>query len=366
MPLRLLADLRVVEIASGTTEFAGHLLAGLGAEVLLVEPPGGAETRARRPFAAARDPSRRSIPFLARNHGKRSIVLEPADAGDRERLTALVATAEVLLAPHGSPFDPLPAPGARCTQVVVRDDEGIGAASVTAFAASGGLAASGWPDRAPCNSPSWLAQDSAGTYAACFALVGAWLVRRGAPAPRFEVPLREAAIAGLTPWTRAMRSYAAAANAPARPARLGPSLHPYLPAADGYVRAPVPTPAQFDALVELVGGPDELRRPPWTERAFRTQNIDALVMLIEDRTRARTRADLVDGGQRLGLTITPVLTPAEVMADAHVRARGLFVEVDDPDLGRVPLMREAVRLPLEPAPPPPVPAPALDADAALA
>ena len=45
----LLSGFRVVEIAHPLTEYAGLVLAGLGADVFLIEPPGGASTRARQP-----------------------------------------------------------------------------------------------------------------------------------------------------------------------------------------------------------------------------------------------------------------------------------------------------------------------------
>ena len=77
MSIALLPELRVVELAHATTEYAGKILAEIGAEVILVEPPGGGATRERRPFASAHDPSRRSLPFLARNTDKRSIIVDP-------------------------------------------------------------------------------------------------------------------------------------------------------------------------------------------------------------------------------------------------------------------------------------------------
>ena len=46
-----LAGLRVVELASSRACFAGKLLAIYGADVVVVEPPGGHETRRWAPFA---------------------------------------------------------------------------------------------------------------------------------------------------------------------------------------------------------------------------------------------------------------------------------------------------------------------------
>jgi crotonobetainyl-CoA:carnitine CoA-transferase CaiB-like acyl-CoA transferase len=49
-----LSGLRVVELADPRTGFAGKLLADMGADVLLVEPPGGSALRRVGPFARIR------------------------------------------------------------------------------------------------------------------------------------------------------------------------------------------------------------------------------------------------------------------------------------------------------------------------
>lgn len=46
----MLAGLRVVEIADERAEYTGLLLAGLGAEVIKIEPPEGNATRRIGPF----------------------------------------------------------------------------------------------------------------------------------------------------------------------------------------------------------------------------------------------------------------------------------------------------------------------------
>lgn len=99
----VLAGIRVVELADEQAEYCGLALAGLGADVVKVEPPGGSPTRRIGPFYQDRPDPERSLFFWQYNRGKRSIVLDPAVAADRERLRALVASADVLLesAPRG-------------------------------------------------------------------------------------------------------------------------------------------------------------------------------------------------------------------------------------------------------------------------
>jgi crotonobetainyl-CoA:carnitine CoA-transferase CaiB-like acyl-CoA transferase len=361
MPGGLLSGMRVVEVAHATTEHAGRTLAELGAEVYLVEPPGGSPTRARRPYAATSDPSRRSIPFLARNAGKRSVVIDAACADDRAAFQALAAAVDILIAPAGALLlDPLPPVSG---PVVLIDDEGLGTSSIVAFAAGCGMSSSGWPHQPPCNAPSWLALDGAGIYAAGLALTGVWMTRQGLEPPRYTVSLREAAVAGLTPWTRPLMSHGlTAAGQGVSPARLGAGPYPIYQCLDGHVRVLTGTPRQWQAWRTLLGEPAVLMSEEWESAQYRAQHFEALFAISSEITRERKRDDLFREGQRLGLTITPVLGPADFPTDPHVRERGVFHPVTDPDLGEVQMMRAPYTFPGTALDYLPEPAPALGAD----
>ena len=88
-----LDGIRVVELGNDATLFAGRLLADLGAEVVLIEPPGGSGVRLHAPFLDDVAGLERSYEHLAYNAGKRSLVLDPASAA----LDGLVATADAVL-----------------------------------------------------------------------------------------------------------------------------------------------------------------------------------------------------------------------------------------------------------------------------
>jgi Mg-chelatase subunit ChlD len=75
-----LRGLRVLDLCDQTGAFAGKLLAGLGADVVLVEPPGGSPMRAIPPYWQGVPHPERSLFFWFYNAGKRSITLDPATA----------------------------------------------------------------------------------------------------------------------------------------------------------------------------------------------------------------------------------------------------------------------------------------------
>jgi crotonobetainyl-CoA:carnitine CoA-transferase CaiB-like acyl-CoA transferase len=92
-----LAGIRVVELGDEQVEYCGLTLAGLGADVVKVEPPGGNSTRRIGPFYQDHEHPERSLFFWQYNRGKRSIALDLRDASDRARFRSLVAGADVLL-----------------------------------------------------------------------------------------------------------------------------------------------------------------------------------------------------------------------------------------------------------------------------
>src|SRR5262245_33817071 len=92
-----LTGLRVIELADEQAEYCGLALAGLGADVIKVEPPGGSPTRRIGPFYEDQEDPERSLFFWQYNRGKRSIMLDLHQRADRDQFRALVATADVLL-----------------------------------------------------------------------------------------------------------------------------------------------------------------------------------------------------------------------------------------------------------------------------
>ena len=77
----MLAPYRVLDLTDGRAELATFVLAGLGADVIKVEPPGGSPSRREAPLADGEPDGLASLRFHAYNRGKRSVVLDVDDAG---------------------------------------------------------------------------------------------------------------------------------------------------------------------------------------------------------------------------------------------------------------------------------------------
>ena len=92
-----LGGLRVIELADEQAEYCGQLLAGLGADVIKVEPPGGSPTRRIGPFYQDIEDPEGSLFFWQYNRGKRSVVIDLESPDGPHRLVELIAKADVLL-----------------------------------------------------------------------------------------------------------------------------------------------------------------------------------------------------------------------------------------------------------------------------
>ncbi|MEQ9450843.1 MAG: CoA transferase [Pseudomonadales bacterium] len=91
------AGLRVVEVGNQSVALAGRILADLGAEVILVEPPGGQAIRHAAPFLHDEADVERGFAHLYFNTNKQSVVLDLQTEADRATFAQLVASADVLL-----------------------------------------------------------------------------------------------------------------------------------------------------------------------------------------------------------------------------------------------------------------------------
>src|SRR5487761_2279844 len=82
----MLAGLRVIEVADERAEYCGLLLAGLGAEVIKIEPPEGNATRRIGPVLDDEAGLERSLYFWHYNRNKKSVAFDLQTPVGREHL----------------------------------------------------------------------------------------------------------------------------------------------------------------------------------------------------------------------------------------------------------------------------------------
>jgi len=97
----MLEHLRVLEVAGFGTAICGQIFGDLGADVVVVEPPGGAELRRRPPFYENVPHPDRSLPWWAYNRNKRGVTLDLATAAGQAQFRRLAAEADFVLEGQG-------------------------------------------------------------------------------------------------------------------------------------------------------------------------------------------------------------------------------------------------------------------------
>ncbi|HTO06488.1 MAG TPA: CoA transferase [Myxococcota bacterium] len=99
----MLHGLRVLDLTDSLGALCGQIFADLGADVVLVEPPGGSPARRSPPFWKDEPGPERSLAFWSYARGKRSLVLDLERADDHSELVSLARGADFLIesAPPG-------------------------------------------------------------------------------------------------------------------------------------------------------------------------------------------------------------------------------------------------------------------------
>ena len=93
----MLEHYRIIDLCSGISQFAGYLLASLGAEVIAVEPPAGLATRQQGPFVDDTPGTENSLLHWSYSQGKKSITIDLTTADGYAQLCELVASADAII-----------------------------------------------------------------------------------------------------------------------------------------------------------------------------------------------------------------------------------------------------------------------------
>ncbi len=92
-----LTGYRVIELASERCALAGKLLADMGAEVIVVEPPGGCHTRSWEPFADDVPELENSLHWWHYNTSKKSVIVDLDTDIGADTFRSLIDTADVVI-----------------------------------------------------------------------------------------------------------------------------------------------------------------------------------------------------------------------------------------------------------------------------
>lgn len=338
-----LQGLRVLELAEGVSgPYCGKLLAGLGAEVIKLEPPQGDSSRREGPFPGDIPDPEKSGLFLHLNTGKRGIAA-PADLDSllREADVVIVGRRPAELAASGMSFEAWRAAHPRLViaSVTTFGLEGPYAdylgGELVAYALGGYAMLTGSPDREPLKAYGSLVQYQAGAQLA-LGVMAALLARDvSGEGQVVDCSAMQAATFLIGAVEQGAHFYGRIARRNGTRLLGFPPEHSYpstiRPCKDGFVHCHSNN-RYLDLLGALIPNPRLLEPDLLAAMMGHADEVDAI---MDEWLADKTRDDVVRMAQDLRLPFTEVREPGEVMAEPHHKARGSFVTVDHPGAGTV-------------------------------
>lgn len=355
-PPRALGDLRVVEVGgsaiAGAGAACGRILAELGADVVLVEAPGGDPARQLPPRLPQGEPAERSVPFHYEHAGKRGVTASIGTSDGNELLAALVERADVVLDAAGRGHleelgagraDLAAAPGAIWASITPYGLDGPHAGrpgtDLTLSASGGLLLAMGWSGDPPYRWGGELAYTVAGQQTAVGVLSALLAPTVGHDARLLDVSIAECVAAVCAQMAAGAELDGSDQGRRPRRGADSPPADGIYPCADGHVVAgwgPVPArhwPEFIDWMAQDGIATEWVGDERWFDLAFRIAHRDEVDATVRAFFARHTMDELCDGSIPRGFMLYPLQTAADLAQDPQLRARDWFQPLADPGRG---------------------------------
>jgi len=359
--LRPLAGTRVVDVtASIAGPTATQLLAALGADVVKVEPLAGDHSRAWGPPFLDGE----GAMFLSANAGKRSLAVDLGDERGRGIVLQLVDRADVFLQslrPGAAERHGLDAAALR-----VRNPRLVHC-SIGAFgadgplsdrpgydpllqAASGIMSVTGEAGGPPARVGVSLIDLGTGVWAALGVLAALYERESTGVGRTLELSLYETALS-LVAFQ--LVGYLGDGFVPGREGSGFPQIAPYqvFPTRDGELMIVAGNDKLFAAFCSVLGVPELAGDPRFVTNPDRVSNRAELVALVEQRTRERGSAELLEALVAAGVPASPVYDVGEAARHPQTEALGILQSLGDLVTVAAPLSADGDRV-RHHAPPP--------------
>ena len=338
-----LAGIRVLDLSSRVGAYCGKLLADLGADVLKVERPGGDQLRRLPPYAPA--PGKQGLLFAWYHNNQRGITLDWTHPDAIALLAELAAPADVVIVSPDvrEPLAGFEAPPSRPswlpedTTLCAITPYGLTgpwrhwrATPFTSFAASGQMHATGPDEGPPVAMPGQQLFDEASTRAATMVI--------STIGTRFTGQTIDVSAHEVGTWQyQVIHRFATSGRVLSRTTNFGPPPGGIWQCRNGYVDIAAHSVHHWEVFVTLLGSPEELQDPMYSDRAMRVALFDLLTTFITQHMSTQSAEEFVERGQQMGLPCTVQNRPDEYLQDDHPWVRGAFVQVQSPELGQVTL-----------------------------
>ena len=342
-----LTGLRVLDLTGRMGGYCGLLLANLGAQVILIEPPGGDPLRRQGPFKDDHFDKEQSLSFAAYHTNKNGIVLDLEIGEHRETLRQLVSHADALIEDKPAGFLEQMGLGYGALQslnptLVMTSITGFGqsgpyrdfkAPNIVAFAMGGLMNLCGHSGRAPLMGPCDVAYHLGSVHAAFGTLVALFNRRVSGRGDHIDVSLQDVLVAD--PFLRIITRYSVTGEVPERTGHSqSTTVAETYQCKDGYARIFVNQADHWKRFVDWLGRPPELLDPKYENAQNRFPLRQTIDRLVEARTLNYETKKFFDEFQSLRLAAAPINSPRAFLADEQTQERNFVTTVEHPRLGR--------------------------------
>ncbi len=323
--------------------YATQMLARLGADVVKVEPPHGGDS-GRGSLPAMTDPDGRRVgaTFLRNNLGKRSVCVNLKHPRGRDLVLRLASRFDVIA--ENSKAGAMARLGLGYPDIAAVHPAGI-YVSVSGFGNTVPTPYRDWPayasiveamsgiyemkrtgDSPPAVAPVGALGDIGAALFATIGILAALRQRETTGRGQYvDVAMFDAMVA-MTDivtnfWSMGLRG-----------GEIGPLILHGFRAKDGWFVLQVGREPAFARLVELIGRPEWAADPRFATRQGWVDHLEDLLRpAVEDWAAGLTKVEACQALGAAGLAAGPCFTDAEVVADPHVAARAMLVEVPRTD-----------------------------------
>ena len=351
-PLAGVKVLELAQIMAGPT--CGMMLADLGADVIKVERvPGGDDTRRMdRPMVRGESAS-----FMAMNRNKRGIALNLKLAAAQQALKRMAAKADVVTENYrkgtmeklGVGYEDLRKvnPALIYCSISGYGRSGPyadkGGFDLIAQGASGLMAVTGEPGRAPVKSGGPVCDINAGLLGA-LGVVSAYVHRlKTGEGQLVDTSLFEAGIQQMY-WQAAIYFATGASPGPTGSAHILSAPYQAFRAADGWLTIGGANQGNWERLANVLNASDLLRDARFASNAERMKNLGALTETLEPLIAKWRVRDLLAALDEAGVPCGPINSIADMAADPQTLAREMVVELEHPRAGRTRALGLPVKL----------------------
>lgn len=327
----------IVEIAgTPAAEFAGGLLADMGATVVKVEPPGGSPLRAKGPTLPGEDDS---LLFQSENRGKSSVVVRLEDLSSTPSVRALIESADGLiedLGPGGLEalrLDPDVLLAANAPLAILRISPygqsgplaGVPGDDRTAQAYSGGQFLTGFLDRPPQPITVPMADCWTGLLGAASLVAAILDARRSGTGDVIDLALYDAM---LRTMGSPLAAYSREGQVTRRQGNFAMGVVPgnvYETSDGGFIAVSGAGDKPFVRLCEAIEAPNAALDPRFSTTAERRKHRDEADALVAGWIIRHTLAEVEARFTDMGVAGAVVQSVDQMLVHPHIAARGVLI-----------------------------------------